>query len=187
MKPALFWRPVNSVVLRGRRNSISHLETIEELSQHRCHRWWQCCTTNGLGSDHQQCRRLHKRRRLCVTQYDEMLAIRMRDPHESKWNQDNRSRKNNAPVVQIAQWAVQIAQTLSRPARKHRGRHRFEVSPNQVVVPQFNRLSLSVAGAAAVALTSLPLGITPANASKSSESAPSIGREGSPTPQPVDF
>jgi hypothetical protein len=111
----------------------------------------------------------------------------MRDPHESKWNQDNRSRKNNAPVVQIAQWAVQIAQTLARPARKRRGRHRFEVSPNQVVVPQFNRLSLSVAGDAALALTSLPLGITPANASKSSESAPSIGRDGSPTPQPVDF
>ena len=42
-----------------------------------------------------------------------MLAIRMRDLHELKWNQFNYSHKNNAPVVQIAQWVVQIAQTLS--------------------------------------------------------------------------
>ena len=36
-------------------------------------------------------------------------------------------------------------------------------------MPRFNRLSLSLAGTAAVALASLPLGITPANAAKVSE------------------
>ena len=36
-------------------------------------------------------------------------------------------------------------------------------------MPRFNRLSLSIAGTAAVALASLPLGITPANAAKVSE------------------
>ena len=36
-------------------------------------------------------------------------------------------------------------------------------------MPRFNRLSLSLAGTAAVALASLPLGITPASAAKVSE------------------
>jgi len=36
-------------------------------------------------------------------------------------------------------------------------------------VPRSNRLSLSIAGTAAVALASLPLGITPANAARISE------------------
>jgi len=38
-----------------------------------------------------------------------------------------------------------------------------------VLVPRSNRLSLSIAGTAAVALASLPLGIIPANAAKVSE------------------
>ena len=36
-------------------------------------------------------------------------------------------------------------------------------------MPRFNRLTLSIAGTAAVALASLPLGITPASAAKVSE------------------
>ena len=40
---------------------------------------------------------------------------------------------------------------------------------SSAVVPHPNRLSLSFAGTAAVALASLPLGITPANAAKVSE------------------
>ncbi len=43
-------------------------------------------------------------------------------------------------------------------------------------MPRFNRLSLSLASTAAVALASLPLGITPANAAKvSQESTSSMG------------
>jgi hypothetical protein len=43
-------------------------------------------------------------------------------------------------------------------------------------VPRFNRLTLSIAGTAAVALASLPLGITPANAARISEgTSSSIG------------
>ena len=43
-------------------------------------------------------------------------------------------------------------------------------------MPRFNRLSVSLAGTAAVALASLPLGITPANAAKVTEgTSSSIG------------
>ena len=41
-------------------------------------------------------------------------------------------------------------------------------------MPQFSHLSLSIASTAAVALASLPLGITPANAARVSEGTTSI-------------
>jgi len=43
----------------------------------------------------------------------------------------------------------------------------------EVVVYHFNRLSISIAGTAAVALVSLPLRITPANASRVSQATTS--------------
>jgi hypothetical protein len=81
MNPAWFLLQLNSVVLRGRRVSIRNLETIDELPQHSCHPWRQCCASNGLGGAHQQSRRLNKRRRFCVTQHEQMFTNRVRDPH----------------------------------------------------------------------------------------------------------
>jgi hypothetical protein len=47
--------------------------------------------------------------------------------------------------------------------------------PRQVVVPNPNRLSLSIAGTAAVALASLPLAVSPAAAKVSEGTTSSIG------------
>ena len=56
------------------------------------------------------------------------------------------------------------------------GRARLIPLFSSAVVLRSNRLSLSIAGTAAVALTSLPFGITPVNAARvSQESTASIG------------
>jgi len=59
----------------------------------------------------------------------------------------------------------------------------------EVVLTRSNRLSLSIAGTAAVALASLPLGITPANAAKVSQGTTSnIGvAETSSNASPQEF
>ena len=79
-----------------------------------------------------------------------------------------------------------VARLPMRP-RRRRKRHSQQYSHliHEAVMPHTNRLSLAIAGTAAVPLASLPLGITPASAAKVSEgTTSSIGvMETSPNAQ----
>ena len=70
-----------------------------------------------------------------------------------------------------------VARLPMRP-RRRRKRHSQQYSHliHEAVMPHTNRIKLSLAGTAAVALASLPLGIIPANAARvSQESTSTIG------------